>query len=85
MRAAWVSGATERIEVTCMVAKSDTQHERQGSTHAATMQEQMERNQEVIRVLDSFLEGDAEEQRETWEYLKRVLDEDRPSDQKLFP
>jgi hypothetical protein len=29
--------------------------------------------------------GDEEEQRETWEYLKRVLDEDRLSDRKLFP
>jgi hypothetical protein len=67
-----------------MVTKSDTQHAQQPAP-AATMQEQMERNQAVIRVLDSFLDGDAEEQRETWEYLKRVLDEDRPSDQKLFP
>ncbi len=31
-------------------------------------------------------ESDTEEQRETWEYLKRVLDEDRlSSDRKLFP
>lgn len=29
--------------------------------------------------------GDEEEQRETWEYLKRALDEDRLSDRKLFP
>ena len=46
--------------------------------------EQLERNQRVIQVLDSFLEEDAEEQRETWEYLKRVLDEDRPEGRKLF-
>jgi hypothetical protein len=26
-----------------------------------------------------------EEQRETWEYLKKALDEDRLSDRKLFP
>lgn len=26
-----------------------------------------------------------EEQRETWEYLKKALDEDRISDRKLFP
>lgn len=31
------------------------------------------------------LEGDAEEQRETGEYLIRALDEDRLSDRKLFP
>jgi hypothetical protein len=30
-------------------------------------------------------EDDAEEQRETMEYLIRVLDEDRPSYRKLFP
>lgn len=29
-------------------------------------------------------ESDEEEQRETWDYLKRVLDEDRLSDRKLF-
>ena len=26
-----------------------------------------------------------EEQRETWDYLKQALDDDRPSDRKLFP
>ncbi|MGH9841022.1 MAG: hypothetical protein ACREEM_19885 [Blastocatellia bacterium] len=30
-------------------------------------------------------EDDPEEQRETMEYLIRVLDEDRPSNRKLFP
>ena len=29
--------------------------------------------------------SEREEQRETWEYLKRALDEDRLSDRKLFP
>ena len=29
--------------------------------------------------------GDEEEQRETWEYLKKALDEDRLSYRKLFP
>ena len=29
--------------------------------------------------------ADQEEQRETWEYLKQALDEDRLSDRKLFP
>ena len=28
---------------------------------------------------------DPEEQKETFEYLLRVLDEDRPSERKLFP
>ena len=30
-------------------------------------------------------EGDSEEQRETGEYLARILDEDRLADRKLFP
>jgi aminopeptidase N len=41
---------------------------------------------EKIRKLQSILEiGDPEEQRETWEYLKKALDEDRLSYRKLFP
>jgi DNA-directed RNA polymerase subunit F len=45
-------------------------------------------NQAAIDLLTSWLEDDDEEsiaeQRETWAYLKRVLDEDRLSDRKLF-
>lgn len=40
----------------------------------------------AIRLLQSWIdEGDAEEQRETGEYLMQALDEDRLSDRKLFP
>ena len=41
----------------------------------------------AIAVLQSFYEGDAEEQRETFEYLKRALNEDRASggERLLFP
>jgi hypothetical protein len=39
----------------------------------------------LIELLRSWQEGDAEEQRETWEFLKAALDEDRPSRRKLFP
>jgi hypothetical protein len=39
----------------------------------------------LIELLRSWQEGDAEEQRETWEFLKVALDEDRPSCRKLFP
>ena len=49
---------------------------------------QREKNQGAIELLDSWVnvsDEEAEEQRETWEYLKRVLDEDRLSYRKLFP
>jgi hypothetical protein len=51
-------------------------------------QQQIEKNQGLIVLLDSWMEATEEEvmeQRETWEYLKRALDEDRPSYRKLFP
>lgn len=38
-----------------------------------------------IRSLRTLLEGDEQEQRETFEYLRKSLDEDRPSHRKLFP
>lgn len=48
--------------------------------------ERARKNQAAIELLRSWREeGDKEEQRETWEYLKKVLDEDRLSDRKLFP
>jgi hypothetical protein len=37
-----------------------------------------------LRSLAELLKGDENEQRETFEYLKRVLDEDRPSERRLF-
>ena len=44
------------------------------------------RRTELVSLLDSWLDqGDAAEQRETGEYLVRVLDEDRLSDRRLFP
>jgi excisionase family DNA binding protein len=48
-------------------------------------EEQMRRNQAAREVLESFMEEDEEEQRETWEALKKALDEDRLSYRKLFP
>ena len=39
----------------------------------------------AIALLRSWQHGDAEEQRDTWEFLKKALDEDRPSYRKLFP
>ena len=39
----------------------------------------------AIALLQSWCDEDAQEQRETWEFLKTALDEDRLSDRKLFP
>jgi len=47
----------------------------------------IEQNRAAIALLDSWLDvtdDERAEQREAWEYLKRVLDEDRPPDAKLF-
>jgi hypothetical protein len=45
-----------------------------------------DRRAELMAILRSWTEeGDAEEQRETGEYLIQALDEDRLSDRKLFP
>lgn len=46
---------------------------------------QMQKNRAAIELLRSWRQGDAQEQRETLAYLKRVLDEDRLSDRKRFP
>ena len=46
---------------------------------------QQAKNEAAIRLLRLWSEGDEQEQRETWEYLKRALDEDRLSNRKLFP
>jgi hypothetical protein len=40
--------------------------------------------QATVRSLRTLLEGDEREQRETFEYLKQALDEDRPSNRRLF-
>lgn len=39
----------------------------------------------AVRSLRTLLEDDEQEQRETFDYLKKSLDEDRPSHRKLFP
>ena len=57
-------------------------------TEQAQIKVQIEHNQGLITLLDSWAEGSEEdqaEQRETWEYLKKALDEVRLSDRPLFP
>ena len=49
---------------------------------------QREKNQAAIDLIRSWREVDEDgrrEQRETWEFLKKALDEDRLSYRKLFP
>jgi hypothetical protein len=38
----------------------------------------------AIRLLRSWREANDGEQQDTWEFLERALDEDRPSERKLF-
>ncbi len=47
--------------------------------------EHIRRHEALVRLLQSRDEEDEQEQRETWEQLKRALDEDRLSERKLFP
>lgn len=47
-------------------------------------EKQIQKNSALIQLLKSWREGDEQEQHETLEYLKQSLDEDRPSDRKLF-
>lgn len=45
-----------------------------------------ERRAVFLALLQSWIDdGDAEEQKETSDFLIQALDEDRPADQKLFP
>jgi len=39
----------------------------------------------AVALLQSWCDEDAQEQRETWEFLKTALDQDRLSNRKLFP
>ena len=43
------------------------------------------RREQFAALLESWMEEDQEEQKDTFEYLVRSLDEDRPSQRKLFP
>ncbi|MEG4862783.1 MULTISPECIES: hypothetical protein [unclassified Microcoleus] len=51
-----------------------------------SLEERIQRNQGAIELLRSWVEeGDEQEQTETAEYLRKVLDEDRLSNRPLFP
>jgi hypothetical protein len=44
----------------------------------------IQQNHAAIRLLEAWQTGDAAEQGATWDFLRQALDEDRPSDRKLF-
>jgi hypothetical protein len=46
---------------------------------------QLDARDRSLALLDSLLEGDPEEQRDSWAVLKPALDEDHPSVRRLFP
>jgi hypothetical protein len=47
---------------------------------------EQQRRQGAIDLLQSWIDqGNEEEQRATYEYLTRVIDDGRPADRKLFP
>jgi hypothetical protein len=48
------------------------------------LNDEQARIEAVVHSLRTLLEGDEQEQRETFEYLKQVLEEDRPSNRRLF-
>ncbi len=57
-------------------------------TKKMVLEAQRVKHEAAIQVLRSLREGgkrDEQEQRETWAYLKKALDENRLSDRKLFP
>jgi hypothetical protein len=51
-----------------------------------SLEERIQRNQGAINLINSWVEqGDEQEQTETWEDLRKILDEDRLSNRPLFP
>jgi hypothetical protein len=63
-----------------------TESKARSSSDEAILRERERSNRALLRLLASWCEpGEEEEQRETLDELKRALDEDRPSDRKLFP
>ena len=68
-----------------MILPNQTEREKVLARILVPPEERAKRNAALIAVLDSFMEGDENEQRETGEFLMKALDEDRPSYRKLFP
>lgn len=59
-----------------------------GLSEEDLVHQQEQKRERVIELLRRWRDPDEEEARdqiETWEFLKKALDEDRPSYRKLFP
>lgn len=60
-------------------------NEQQSPPHSViTETEHKQKMEALMRLLQSWREGDEKEQQETLAYLQKALDEDRLSDRKLF-
>ena len=59
--------------------------ESQANTVNGVDPQQQAKNENAVRLLEMWSNGDEQEQQETWQFLKMALDEDRLSDRKLFP
>ena len=68
-----------------VIIETEGESTQDGNNGAMNLSIHQQNSNELIRLLQSWREEeDKEEQQETWEYLKHVLDEDRLSDRSLF-
>ena len=63
---------------------NSTTHSNLKTEEASELSTQQAKIEAVVRSLRALLEGDEKEQQDTFNYLKQALDEDRPSNRRLF-
>jgi hypothetical protein len=98
VRSAWHPGGPENLTLTlnlplALEERLQREAERQGLPADTLTLQLLDQHLpsktpggELVELLQSWIEGgDAEEQKETGDYLIRTLDEDRLSDRRLFP
>lgn len=64
---------------------SSTAHSSRVAGDLTEVSVQPKKIEESVRALRTLLTGDEREQRETFAFLKKALNEDRPSGRKIFP
>jgi hypothetical protein len=69
-------------EVTHMSRRATTQARRPEETEETSLG--ADERERTLRALDALLEGDEAEQQETFAFLKESLDQNPPSNRKLF-